>query len=145
MGKPAVHDDPAGSIKGAKMAASRAGRALQHASAKASNNHRPPAGSSQAQKWALLPSPLAGGDDNGSSPCFGPQPMAGNQTFFSARRAPRRCSSSVVEHSLGKGEVESSILSCSTIAFNRLRLATERHSAATGANALARTLGLMAR
>ena len=27
----------------------------------------------------------------------------------------RRCSSSVVEHSLGKGEVESSILSCSTI------------------------------
>src|SRR5271166_713564 len=29
--------------------------------------------------------------------------------------APRCCSSSVVEHSLGKGEVESSILSCSTI------------------------------
>ena len=29
--------------------------------------------------------------------------------------AARRCSSSVVEHSLGKGEVESSILSCSTI------------------------------
>src|SRR5579863_6150362 len=29
-------------------------------------------------------------------------------------RAFRRCSSSVVEHSLGKGEVESSILSCST-------------------------------
>jgi hypothetical protein len=28
---------------------------------------------------------------------------------------PRCCSSSVVEHSLGKGEVESSILSCSTI------------------------------
>ena len=28
---------------------------------------------------------------------------------------PRRCSSSVVEHSLGKGEVESSILSNSTI------------------------------
>jgi hypothetical protein len=27
----------------------------------------------------------------------------------------RGCSSSVVEHSLGKGEVESSILSCSTI------------------------------
>jgi hypothetical protein len=27
----------------------------------------------------------------------------------------RCCSSSVVEHSLGKGEVESSILSCSTI------------------------------
>jgi hypothetical protein len=33
---------------------------------------------------------------------------------------PRRCSSSVVEHSLGKGEVESSILSCSTILFNDL-------------------------
>ncbi len=30
-------------------------------------------------------------------------------------RPPERCSSSVVEHSLGKGEVESSILSCSTI------------------------------
>ena len=35
---------------------------------------------------------------------------------------PRCCSSSVVEHSLGKGEVESSILSCSTIFFNMLRL-----------------------
>jgi hypothetical protein len=34
---------------------------------------------------------------------------------------PRCCSSSVVEHSLGKGEVESSILSCSTIHFNSLR------------------------
>ena len=33
--------------------------------------------------------------------------------------APRRCSSSVVEHTLGKGEVESSILSCSTIFFRR--------------------------
>ena len=43
-----------------------------------------------------------------------------------ARRPPRQesaregCSSSVVEHSLGKGEVESSILSCSTIYFNNL-------------------------
>ncbi len=32
-----------------------------------------------------------------------------------SRRKVLRCSSSVVEHSLGKGEVESSILSCSTI------------------------------
>jgi hypothetical protein len=35
---------------------------------------------------------------------------------------PRCCSSSVVEHSLGKGEVESSILSCSTI--NSFELST---------------------
>ena len=33
---------------------------------------------------------------------------------------PRCCSSSVVEHSLGKGEVESSILSCSTINSSEL-------------------------
>jgi hypothetical protein len=32
----------------------------------------------------------------------------------------RCCSSSVVEHSLGKGEVESSILSCSTSDLNKL-------------------------
>ena len=32
-----------------------------------------------------------------------------------AQNTVERCSSSVVEHSLGKGEVESSILSCSTI------------------------------
>ncbi len=38
------------------------------------------------------------------------QPLA----FVYLRRHHRRCSSSVVEHSLGKGEVESSILSCST-------------------------------
>ena len=31
-----------------------------------------------------------------------------------ARSRPVRCSSSVVEHPLGKGEAESSILSCST-------------------------------
>ena len=36
-------------------------------------------------------------------------------------RRPRCCSSSVVEHSLGKGEVESSILSCSTINARLLR------------------------
>ena len=35
---------------------------------------------------------------------------------------PRCCSSSVVEHSLGKGEVESSILSCSTIFPKRFQL-----------------------
>ena len=35
-------------------------------------------------------------------------------TIWQKRRTPRCCSSSVVEHSLGKGEVESSILSCST-------------------------------
>ncbi len=39
---------------------------------------------------------------------------AGYGTVFRAGRY-LRCSSSVVEHSLGKGEVESSILSCSTI------------------------------
>ena len=40
--------------------------------------------------------------------------------------APRCCSSSVVEHSLGKGEVESSILSCSTIfPFNIKSMGTE--------------------
>src|SRR5579863_8503791 len=39
----------------------------------------------------------------------------GRKPDASEDRAPeRRCSSSVVEHSLGKGEVESSILSCST-------------------------------
>ncbi len=32
----------------------------------------------------------------------------------------RRCSSSVVEHPLGKGEVESSILSCSTSKINKI-------------------------
>ena len=40
--------------------------------------------------------------------CYGRKPRA--QARFGG------CSSSVVEHSLGKGEVESSILSCSTIA-----------------------------
>ena len=35
------------------------------------------------------------------------------KTLLFARKA--RCCSSVVEHTLGKGEVESSILSCSTI------------------------------
>lgn len=36
------------------------------------------------------------------------------RTRFQAFRAIKRCSSSVVEHSLGKGEVDSSILSSST-------------------------------
>ena len=34
---------------------------------------------------------------------------------------PRRCTSSVVEHSLGKGEVDSSILSCSTTGSRKRR------------------------
>ena len=42
-----------------------------------------------------------------------------------ARSRPVRCSSSVVEHPLGKGEVESSILSCSTI---RLPKNTEKNA-----------------
>ena len=50
-----------------------------------------------------------------AAPCLDPPPMAGSQALFRARRASECCSSSVVEHSLGKGEVESSILSCSTI------------------------------
>ena len=37
------------------------------------------------------------------------------QLLAGSPAAGERCSSSVVEHSLGKGEVESSILSCSTI------------------------------
>ena len=40
--------------------------------------------------------------------------LTGQKAIGSARRC---CSSSVVEHSLGKGEVESSILSCSTIPY----------------------------
>ena len=39
------------------------------------------------------------------------------QLFGADTSPPARCSSSVVEHSLGKGEVESSILSCSTISL----------------------------
>ena len=42
--------------------------------------------------------------------------------------APRCCSSSVVEHSLGKGEVESSILSCSTIFPKKINLNGAVHS-----------------
>ncbi len=38
-------------------------------------------------------------------------------TVACVRRDPVCCRSSVVEHSLGKGEVESSILSGSTISF----------------------------
>ena len=53
-----------------------------------------------------------------------PWPSCGRSQFLSSDtrnwllatglRPPRRCGSSVVEHSLGKGEVESSILSRST-------------------------------
>jgi hypothetical protein len=39
--------------------------------------------------------------------------------------AKRCCSSSVVEHSLGKGEVESSILSCSTSILEQIRDTTQ--------------------
>jgi hypothetical protein len=39
--------------------------------------------------------------------------------------ARERCRSSVVEHSLGKGEVESSILSGSTIIINMLRISED--------------------
>ena len=44
-------------------------------------------------------------------PCLWQEP----QRWPRVSRGSIRCSSSVVEHSLGKGEVESSILSCSTI------------------------------
>ncbi len=47
----------------------------------------------------------------------GPYPLAPRFDCVYLPRHHRRCSSSVVEHSLGKGEVESSILSCSTIFF----------------------------
>ena len=63
--------------------------------------------------------------------------------FFLALRLPVRygrsaaiagCGSSVVEHSLGKGEVESSILSCSTISsrcpakLNATKASADRHA-----------------
>src|SRR5271165_6441795 len=47
--------------------------------------------------------------------CLAAAPMAEAGRFRA--NASRCCSSSVVEHSLGKGEVESSILSCSTINY----------------------------
>jgi hypothetical protein len=55
-----------------------------------------------------------------------------------------RCSSSVVEHSLGKGEVESSILSCSTIrrlifqGLNEIDFGAWRRSAQNDARTCAR-------
>jgi hypothetical protein len=52
-------------------------------------------------------------------PCHARSTVAGSRALFPARL--RCCSSSVVEHSLGKGEVESSILSCSTSNFGRFR------------------------
>ena len=48
----------------------------------------------------------------------GLRPRAGGARRTAAS-AKVRCCSSVVEHSLGKGEVESSILSCSTIYLNK--------------------------
>src|SRR5690606_35479870 len=44
-----------------------------------------------------------------------PRALASKSPPRVQRRTSRRCGSSVVEHSLGKGEVESSILSHSTI------------------------------
>jgi hypothetical protein len=44
-------------------------------------------------------------------------------TVACVRRDPVCCRSSVVEHSLGKGEVESSILSGSTILLRAMRFA----------------------
>ena len=49
-------------------------------------------------------------------PCLGLPAVAGSRSVSWAASLGC-CSSSVVEHSLGKGEVESSILSCSTIIF----------------------------
>ena len=48
--------------------------------------------------------------------------MAVSSAFGGSPHAFLRCRSSVVEHSLGKGEVDSSILSGSTIGSNRSRL-----------------------
>jgi hypothetical protein len=62
-----------------------------------------PAGNPASPPPAALPCPL----------CYGRKPSA-LWTRFGC------CSSSVVEHSLGKGEVESSILSCSTINSSEL-------------------------
>jgi hypothetical protein len=40
---------------------------------------------------------------------------------------PVRCRSSVVEHSIGNGEVDSSILSGSTIFYNKINASHEGH------------------
>jgi hypothetical protein len=56
-------------------------------------------------------------------------------TVACVRRDPVCCRSSVVEHSLGKGEVESSILSGSTISFQVFC----HRSAASSSEALAST------
>ncbi len=61
-----------------------------------------------------------------SSPT-GLRPGADRGIYCPARGAPR-CCSSVVEHSLGKGEVDSSILSSSTIPFKGLSGRYSRHS-----------------
>ena len=60
--------------------------------------------------------------------CHAPFAMAGSRA--PPEDALRCCSSSVVEHSLGKGEVESSILSCSTIfsPANRQALINDAHA-----------------
>ena len=48
-------------------------------------------------------------------------PAYGKSAPFVRPGRARRCSSSVVEHSLGKGEVESSILSCSTSSAREIK------------------------
>ncbi len=72
------------------------------------------------------------GRENGATPITSPtiatrvlHLRAGYGTVFRAGRY-LRCSSSVVEHSLGKGEVESSILSCSTIFPQHFQRLTKR-------------------
>jgi hypothetical protein len=53
------------------------------------------------------------GDDNEEGTSRVPNPL--DRSGFRRHKPARRCRSSVVEHSLGKGEVDSSILSGSTI------------------------------
>ena len=60
--------------------------------------------------------------------CYQPAQKGSSQGLrqfdFGSNSQPRCCRSSEVEHSLGKGEVESSILSGSTIFFNYLAKTT---------------------
>ena len=58
--------------------------------------------------------PGQGGDSPAFSPCVKRCPMANPGALRTPHRARGRCRSSVVEHPLGKGEVDSSILSGST-------------------------------
>mgnify|MGYP007135462557 CR=1 FL=1 len=65
--------------------------------------------------------------DSLASTAFKPALLPGNRAYATHARAPENknrsgesCGSSVVEHSLGKGEAESSILSRSTSGINKL-------------------------